>query len=80
MTEPPLLLTLDLAGTIVFAVNGVLAALGAALACFAIRAAGIRYSLNAPVAPEVKNRPEDENRSDNADRARRRCVVVVELC
>jgi uncharacterized membrane protein YeiH len=37
-------------------VYGVLAALGAALACFVIRAAGIRYNLNAPVAPEVRNR------------------------
>lgn len=29
---------------------------GAALACFLIRAAGIRYNLNAPVAPEAKNK------------------------
>jgi uncharacterized membrane protein YeiH len=36
-------------------VYGVPAALGAALACFLIRAAGIRYNLNAPVAPEAKN-------------------------
>jgi len=123
MTEPPLLLALDLAGTFVFAVNGALtgleaarldiigilvlgmvtavgggtirdvlvrrvpavltsglyaipalvgagiavtavqtrvygipAALGAALACFLIRAAGIRYDLNAPVASEAKNK------------------------
>ncbi len=33
---------------------GVPAALGAALACFLIRAAGIRYNLSAPVAPEAK--------------------------
>jgi uncharacterized membrane protein YeiH len=42
-------------------VYGPPAALGAALACFAVRAAGIRYNLNAPVAPEVRNtagRPE----------------------
>jgi uncharacterized membrane protein YeiH len=37
-------------------VYGVPAALGAALACFLIRAAGIRYNLNAPVAPEAKNK------------------------
>jgi uncharacterized membrane protein YeiH len=36
-------------------VYGVPAALGAALACFLIRAAGIRYNLNAPVAPEAKS-------------------------
>lgn len=36
-------------------VYGVPAALGAAAACFLIRAAGIRYNLNAPVAPEAKN-------------------------
>jgi uncharacterized membrane protein YeiH len=36
-------------------VYGVPAALGAALACFLIRAAGIRYNLNAPLAPEAKN-------------------------
>lgn len=36
-------------------VYGVPAGLGAALACFLIRAAGIRYNLNAPVAPEAKN-------------------------
>jgi uncharacterized membrane protein YeiH len=35
---------------------GVLAALGAALVCFLLRAAGIRYNLNAPVAPEAKNK------------------------
>jgi uncharacterized membrane protein YeiH len=35
-------------------VYGVPAALGAALACFLIRAAAIRYHLNAPVAPEIK--------------------------
>ena len=34
---------------------GVPAALGAALACFLIRAAGIRYNLNAPVAPGTKD-------------------------
>jgi uncharacterized membrane protein YeiH len=37
-------------------VYGVPAALGAALACFLIRAAAIRYHLNAPVAPEAKNK------------------------
>jgi uncharacterized membrane protein YeiH len=37
-------------------VYGVPAALGAAAACFLIRAAGIRYNLNAPVAPEAKNK------------------------
>ena len=37
-------------------VYGVPAALGAALACFLIRVAGIRYNLNAPVAPEAKNK------------------------
>jgi uncharacterized membrane protein YeiH len=36
-------------------VYGVAAAVGAALACFLIRTAGIRYNLNAPVAPEAKN-------------------------
>jgi uncharacterized membrane protein YeiH len=36
-------------------VYGLPAALGAALACFLIRAAGIRYHLNAPVAPEAKD-------------------------
>ncbi len=37
-------------------VYGVPAALGAALACFLIRAAGIRYNLDAPVAPEAKSK------------------------
>ncbi|GLY76312.1 trimeric intracellular cation channel family protein [Actinoallomurus iriomotensis] len=37
-------------------VYGLPAALGAALACFLIRVAGIRYNLNAPVAPETKDR------------------------
>jgi uncharacterized membrane protein YeiH len=37
-------------------VYGAPAALGAAAACFLIRAAGIRYNLNAPVAPEAKNK------------------------
>jgi uncharacterized membrane protein YeiH len=41
-------------------VYGVPAALGAALACFLIRAVGIRYNLNAPVAPEVKNQTNDK--------------------
>ena len=36
-------------------VYSVPAALGAVLACFLIRAAGIRYNLNAPVAREAKN-------------------------
>ncbi len=36
-------------------VYGLPAALGAALACFLIRLAGIRYNINAPVAPEAKN-------------------------
>ena len=35
-------------------VYGVPAALGAALACFLIRLAGIRYNINAPIAPEAK--------------------------
>jgi uncharacterized membrane protein YeiH len=34
---------------------GIPAALGAAVACFLIRLAGIRYNLNAPIAPEAKN-------------------------
>jgi uncharacterized membrane protein YeiH len=37
-------------------VYGVPAALGAALACFLIRAAGIRYNLDAPLAPEAKSK------------------------
>jgi len=37
-------------------VYGVPAALGAAGACFLIRTAGIRYNLNAPVAPEARSR------------------------
>jgi len=37
-------------------VYGVPPALGAVLACFLIRAAGIRYNLNAPVAPKAKNK------------------------
>ncbi|MFB9837788.1 trimeric intracellular cation channel family protein [Actinoallomurus acaciae] len=37
-------------------VYGVPAALGAALACLLIRVAGIRYNLNAPVAPETRDR------------------------
>jgi uncharacterized membrane protein YeiH len=37
-------------------VYGAPAAVGAAIACFLIRAAGIRYNLSAPVAPEAKNR------------------------
>ena len=35
--------------------HGIPAAIGAALACFGIRAAGIRYRLNAPVALEVRD-------------------------
>ena len=35
-------------------VYGVPAALAAATACFLIRLAGIRYNLNAPIAPEAK--------------------------
>ena len=35
---------------------GIPAAIGAALACFLIRAVGIRYHLNAPVAPEAKDK------------------------
>lgn len=35
-------------------VYGVPAALGAAAACFLVRLAGLRYNLNAPVAPEAK--------------------------
>jgi hypothetical protein len=35
-------------------VYGVPAALGAALACFLIRLAGIRYNINAPIPPEAK--------------------------
>ena len=37
-------------------VYGVPAALGAAVACFLIRLAGIRYNLNAPIAPEAKTK------------------------
>lgn len=37
-------------------VYGVPAALGAAVACFLIRLAGIRYNINAPIAPEAKNK------------------------
>ncbi|WP_329234842.1 TRIC cation channel family protein [Actinoallomurus sp. NBC_01490] len=37
-------------------VYGLPAALGAALACFLIRVAGVRYNLNAPVAPEARDR------------------------
>jgi uncharacterized membrane protein YeiH len=37
-------------------VYGVPAALGAALACFLIRAAGIRYNLSAPIAPEARKK------------------------
>ena len=33
------------------------AALGAALACFLIRLAGIRYNINAPIAREEKSKP-----------------------
>jgi len=36
-------------------IYGVPAALGAAAACFLVRLAGLRYNLNAPVAPEAKN-------------------------
>lgn len=35
---------------------GVPAALGAAAACFLVRFAGLRYNLNAPVAPEAKTK------------------------
>lgn len=44
-------------------VYGVPAALGAAVACFLIRAAGIRYNLNAPVAPEAKNKNDQRGTS-----------------
>jgi len=33
---------------------GVPAALGAASACFLIRLAGLRYNINAPLAPEAR--------------------------
>lgn len=36
-------------------VYGVPAALGAAVACFLIRLAGIRYNIDAPIAPEAKS-------------------------
>jgi uncharacterized membrane protein YeiH len=51
-------------------VYGVPAALGAALACFLIRAAGIRYNLNAPVAPEAKSNTDqqEEHPSGNPPR------------
>jgi uncharacterized membrane protein YeiH len=41
-------------------VYGVPAALGAALACFLIRAAGIRYNLNAPLAPQAKSETDQQ--------------------
>jgi len=41
-------------------VYGAPAAIGAALACFLIRAAGIRYNLNAPVAREAKGKQQQE--------------------
>jgi uncharacterized membrane protein YeiH len=37
-------------------VYGVPAALGAAAACFLVRLAGLRYNLNAPVAPEARTK------------------------
>jgi uncharacterized membrane protein YeiH len=51
-------------------VYGIPAALGAALACFLIRAAGIRYNLNAPVAREAKSNTDqqEEHRSGNPPR------------
>jgi uncharacterized membrane protein YeiH len=51
-------------------VYGVPAALGGALACFLIRAAGIRYNLNAPVAPEAKSNTDqqEEHPSGNPPR------------
>jgi uncharacterized membrane protein YeiH len=47
-------------------VYGVPTALGAAVACFVIRAAGIRYNINAPVAPELRG---GRTNSDNADKS-----------
>ena len=51
-------------------VYGIPAALGAALACFLIRAAGIRYNLNAPVAPEAQSNTDqqEEHPSGNPPR------------
>lgn len=46
--------------TVQAGVYGVPAALGAALACFLIRAAGIRYKLNAPLAPEAKSKTDQQ--------------------
>jgi hypothetical protein len=37
-------------------VYGIPAALGAAMACFLIRLAGIRYNINAPIPPEDKSK------------------------
>ena len=42
-------------------VYGVPAALGAALACFLIRLAGIRYNIDAPIAPEDKSNEDESN-------------------
>ena len=42
-------------------VYGVPAALGAALACFLIRLAGIRYNIDAPIAREDKSDKSDKS-------------------
>ena len=55
MCHPRALIGAAIAVTAVRAgVYGVPAALGAAAGCFLIRLAGIRYNLNAPIAPEAK--------------------------
>ncbi len=46
--------------TVQTGVYGVPAALGAAMACFLIRAAGLRYNLNAPIAREAKQAKNEE--------------------
>jgi uncharacterized membrane protein YeiH len=46
--------------TVQTGVYGVPAAFGGALACFLVRAAGIRYHLNAPVAPEAKDETDQQ--------------------
>ena len=55
MCHPRALIGAAIAVTVVRAgVYGVPAALGAAAACYWIRLAGIRYNLNAPIAPGAK--------------------------
>ena len=53
-------------------IYGLLAAAGAVLACFLIRVLGVRYDLNAPMAPDPRNAPAGAGERNPRSRARYR--------